>query len=140
MLQAGRSRVQFVLSLDFSIDLILPSILWPWGSLSLPTEISTRNLPGGKGWLVHEADSLIAICVEYVGASTSQHYGPPWPVTGIALPLPHLSWNFYMVCSKSFGTFEIARQLDVLAMTGKLCCLVACFLINVLFAASSYCD
>jgi hypothetical protein len=26
------------------------------------TEMSTRNLPGGKGWLVHEADNLTAIC------------------------------------------------------------------------------
>jgi hypothetical protein len=26
------------------------------------TEMSTRNLPGGKGWLVHEADNLTTIC------------------------------------------------------------------------------
>jgi hypothetical protein len=26
------------------------------------TEMSTRNLPGGKGWLVCEADNLTAIC------------------------------------------------------------------------------
>jgi hypothetical protein len=36
MLQVGRSRVQFpVRSLDFSVDLILPVALWPWGQLSL---------------------------------------------------------------------------------------------------------
>jgi hypothetical protein len=26
------------------------------------TEMSTRNFPGGKKWLVHRADNLAAIC------------------------------------------------------------------------------
>jgi hypothetical protein len=49
MLQAGRSRVRFsIRSLDFSIDPI--------------TEMSIRNLPGGKGRPERKADSLTAIC------------------------------------------------------------------------------
>jgi hypothetical protein len=48
--------------------------------------------------------------------------------------------GMYVVCAKSFRTYEIALQLDVLAMSGKLRCLVVCFLIIILFAMSSCCD
>jgi hypothetical protein len=63
MLQAGRSRIRFpVRSLDFTIDLILPAALWPLGSTQPLTEMSTSNLPGGKGRPAHKADNLTAIC------------------------------------------------------------------------------
>jgi hypothetical protein len=39
---------------------------------------------------------------------------------------------FYVARSKSFGNSEIAHPLDVLAMPGKLRCLVAYFLIIIL--------
>jgi hypothetical protein len=43
------------------------------GSTQPLIEMSTRNLPGGKGRLAHRADNLTAICLENVGASTSHN-------------------------------------------------------------------
>jgi hypothetical protein len=58
-LQAGRSRVRFPMSsLDFSIDLILPAL----GLTQPVTEMSTRNLPGGKGRPARKYDDITAIC------------------------------------------------------------------------------
>jgi hypothetical protein len=42
-------------SFEFSIELLLPAAVVLWVAESL-TEISTRKLPGGKGWPVRKAD------------------------------------------------------------------------------------
>jgi hypothetical protein len=63
MLQAGRSRVQFPMRpLDFSLDHNPSSRTKALESTQPLTEMSIRNLPGGKGRPARGADNLTAIC------------------------------------------------------------------------------
>jgi hypothetical protein len=62
MLQAGRSRVRVPDEVD-SFNLPNPSSrTMALGSTQPLTEMSTRNLPGGKKRLARKADNLAAIC------------------------------------------------------------------------------
>jgi hypothetical protein len=59
MLLAGRSPFRFLMSLlDFSVDISRTLAL---GSTQPLTEMSTRNLLGGKGRPARKADNLTAI-------------------------------------------------------------------------------
>jgi hypothetical protein len=63
MLQAGRSRVRFPMrSLDLSMWLNTSSRAMSLVSTQTLTEMSTRNLPGGKAGPACKADNLTAIC------------------------------------------------------------------------------
>jgi hypothetical protein len=63
MLQARRSRVRFPIRLLNSFSLGNPSSrTMALGSTQPLTEMSTSNLPGGKGRPARKADKLTAIC------------------------------------------------------------------------------
>jgi hypothetical protein len=63
MLQAGSSRVRYSMrSMDFTVGPNPSSRTMALGSTQPLTEISTRNLLGGKGLPTRKADNLTAIC------------------------------------------------------------------------------
>jgi hypothetical protein len=63
MLQAGRSQVRVPMRSSDFFNLPNPSSrTMALGSTQPLTEMSTRNLPGGKGRAARKADCLTAIC------------------------------------------------------------------------------
>jgi hypothetical protein len=69
------------------------------GSTQSLTEMSTRNIPGGKGRPVRKANNLTTICGSL---DHSQLYGP---VTGIALPF--ISQRAFLPVAQNFGLTDL---------------------------------
>jgi hypothetical protein len=98
--QHNSSSAFFTVKVPGSIpDEVIGFFNWPntssrtmaLGSTQPLTEMGSRNLPGGKGRSERKAD-LTTICEPLSRKCESlnvlQTYGPPRPLTGIALPVP----------------------------------------------------
>jgi hypothetical protein len=126
MLQAGRLQLRFPISLDVS-NLPNPSShTTTLGSTQPLTEISTRNLPGGKSgqhiMLRNSLPSVSWLSRKSRSLNVWQPYGPPWPVTEITLPSYRLLYfSFHVQIFSSATCSQTPLNMSTIFRDTTLC-------------------
>ena len=105
-----------MLSLEFFIDIILPTTLCPWGRLSLQKKWVPGMFPGGYRQPVRRADNLTIFTCRFswnLGASTS------WNPQGLSRPVMGLLYLLHQHINMQRTAYSRGKHTELLRKNSK---------------------